>query len=651
MDETNRFQNGENSNGIPEIKAAIPQENTVSGAENENYDTIIKQLTDMNKGSNIDDTSVKNGEIAPVTEQPNIPTAAVGTAYVQQNAERIPDVFVSKEIQPDTAQVNTQPPVLTAIDVNTFNNARAFDEEMNNADANAQAFNSTQQENPPAAQPNPPLSGNSVPVNGSVPFFGSNYTQPVQQAIPVLTPPQGQPVYPQYQPQAQYAPYYGYPTPQQIPSPVQQMPPQPPVPMGYNPTVMPPAQAPVKKRNIGATVYVTLIFLLMAVFIALLVDFSMQKSNGGLFGSNSSTGSSSSASSDDDGTSSDSQSTPASSTDPDDEYTGIDPDGPTITLESVAENGEYSARAAFKKIDPSVVSVLVYENDKEMKNDYTSEGSGVIISRDGYIVTNSHVILNQKNKNGIQVVLWDENVYTAIVVGFDTRTDIAVLKISAAKLIPASFVDSDLVEIGEDVIAVGNPGGIEFSHSLTRGVISAVNRTVSSDNYVKYIQTDTAINPGNSGGPLTNFYGQVVGINTIKIVDEEYEGMGFAIPSNVVKNIVDDLITKGYVQDRVRLGIKGQAIGLIDAERYGLKGGISIVEFTEDSSFAGTMAQKNDIIAFINDVEIDCFATLYGELEKYKPNDKVKVTLYRPSEAKKIDVTIILLADTGQSQN
>lgn len=676
MAETNKFQNDENNqNGIPEIKAAVPQENISASADGYNYDVIMQKLTDMNKNGDNGSEAVRLNETAPVTEQPNIPISAAKTAYIAPESEQaaIP-VGAEPAAQPTeqkTAEIysaeeqKTKEPApqetpLTEIDVNTFNNAKAFD-----AEQEADAAHTM-----PDAQPLPDVGigqpqaqaegvGSSMPLNGSVPFFGNNYTQPVQQAIPVMTPVNNMsvnniPVYPQYQTQypqpryqTQYQPqyqpaypqqYYGYQgVSQQIPSPM-------PMPVTYGAAV--PPQKPVKKKNVGAAVYVSCIFLLMAAFITAFVYYGLDKISGGGAADNSGTSSSSGK----DDTSS-IGGTAASTTEPDEVDTGVNPDGPNVTLEEVAQHGEYSARAAFKKIDPSVVSVLVYENDKEMKNDYTSEGSGVIISKDGYIVTNSHVILNQKNKSGIQVVLWDENVYTATVVGFDTRTDLAVLKIKAGKLIPASFVDSDLLEIGEDVIAVGNPGGIEFSHSLTRGVISAVNRTVSTDNYVKYIQTDTAINPGNSGGPLTNLYGQVVGINTIKIVDEEYEGMGFAIPSRVVKSIIDDLITKGYVQDRVRIGIKGQSIGFIDADRYGLKGGISIMEFTDDSSFAGTAAKKNDIIAYLNDTEIDCFATLYGELEKYKPGDSVKITLYRPSEAKKIDVTIILLADTGQSQN
>ena len=491
------------------------------------------------------------------------------------------------------------------------------------------------------------------------------YVQPYMQSMTPVAPVNQIPYYngspamngysaPAYPPQ-QYSQYYGYPqqpvpvqpsVPAQQPAPVQ----QPSAPAQQYDQPMPQPQMPLKKKNYGAAVYITLIVLLMLFFIWILYDYGSGKIV--VHRDNSSTTSSEY----NPDTSSDTESKDTSSNDgvkpiETDDGDGVDPDGPTLTLNPIDESSEYSARAAFKRTNPSVVSVLVFENDKKMEKDFSSEGSGVIISANGYIVTNSHVILNSKNQHGVQVVLSDETVYNAKVVGFDTRTDLAVLKIKATNLVPANFADSDLVEIGEDVIALGNPGGIEFSHSLTKGIVSAVNRSVSTDNYVKYIQTDAAINPGNSGGPLLNLHGQVLGINTIKIVDEQYEGMGFAIPSRVVKSIVDDLITKGYVQNRVRLGIKGQAIDLLTAEKYGIKGGINIIEFTDDSAFAGSMAQVNDIIIKLGDTEIDCFATLYEELETYKPGDKAQITVYRPSEKKNIDITITLLADTGQSQN
>ena len=146
----------------------------------------------------------------------------------------------------------------------------------------------------------------------------------------------------------------------------------------------------------------------------------------------------------------------------------------------------------------------------------------------------------------------DGTTYNAGVVGFDSRTDIAVLKIDNPKnLKPATFGNSEEIELGEDIIVVGNPGGIDYQNSITKGVVSAVNRKLSSSSLVKYIQTDAAINPGNSGGPIVNMYGQVIGIATSKFVSEYYENMGFAIPSATAKDIVDSLIKNGYVNGRV----------------------------------------------------------------------------------------------------
>ena len=173
-----------------------------------------------------------------------------------------------------------------------------------------------------------------------------------------------------------------------------------------------------------------------------------------------------------------------------------------------------------------------------------SQGTGIVLSEDGYIATNSHVIGDSRSLYYVEVVTNEGTTYEAKVIGYDSRTDLAVLKINAKGLTPAQFCDSEYVEVGQDVIAVGNPGGIEFQNSLTRGVVSALNRELSLSSQVTYIQTDAAINPGNSGGPLCNMYGQVIGINTAKISSSSYEGMGFAIPSRTVKEIVDDLIAK-----------------------------------------------------------------------------------------------------------
>lgn len=316
------------------------------------------------------------------------------------------------------------------------------------------------------------------------------------------------------------------------------------------------------------------------------------------------------------------------------------------------ESGDYSAQKAYKRVENSVVDIVVYDGEVGNDSDAEGSGSGIIVSDDGYVVTNSHVI-NNSNEYGVEVITTEGVSYKAAIVGFDTRTDLAVLKIDATGLSPVEFVNSDQIQVGQDALAVGSPGGVTYSNSLTRGAVSALNRTISSNKLVTYIQTDAAINPGNSGGPLLNIAGQVMGITTIKIVNTEYEGMGFAIPSNTVIDIVNDLIGQGYVSDRVRLGIVGRAVSNY-VSISDTPSGIVITDFADDSPFKGTDAQVNDIITAINGEEISDFSGLYAELAKYEPGDEVTVSLYRPATSTKrsqtFDVKITLVADNGETQ-
>lgn len=315
------------------------------------------------------------------------------------------------------------------------------------------------------------------------------------------------------------------------------------------------------------------------------------------------------------------------------------------------DSAEYTARKAFKRVENSVVNVVVFEGAITDIENAIGTGSGIIVTEDGYIVTNSHVISDSKSML-VEIVTNTGDMYQAAIVGFDTRTDLAVLKIDGENLSAVEFVNSDQLEVGQDAIAVGNPGGMNYSNSLTRGCVSALNRTVSSNKLVPYIQTDAAINPGNSGGPLLNSAGQVMGINTIKIANSNYEGMGFAIPSNTVIKIANDLIGSGFVSNRVRLGIigsetTGNAVG-------GMPEGILINEFAEDSPFKTTAAKKGDIITAIDGNKVTSFAELFSEMDDYSPGDSVKITLYRSkiigTESNYFDVTIQLIADNGETQ-
>ena len=309
-------------------------------------------------------------------------------------------------------------------------------------------------------------------------------------------------------------------------------------------------------------------------------------------------------------------------------------------------NKEYGAEYAFNSASDSVVSVLCFEDEIGDNTKSTTEGSGIIISSDGFIVTNSHLINNSKTAYAIKVVTSDGKEYTAGVVGFDSRTDLAVLKLKDAKgLKAATFGDSDKLELGEDIIIIGNPGGIEYQNSMTKGIVSAINRDASSKNIVKYIQTDAAINPGNSGGPAVNNFGQVIGVASAKIASEQYEGMGFCIPSAQVKTIVDKLIKNGYVDGRVKIGITGVAITATQSEVYNLPRGIVVYTIDKGGPCDNTDLKAEDIITKLDGTKITSFADIYSELEEHKAGDKVKLGFYRQSDGKDYEIEITLQED------
>lgn len=308
-------------------------------------------------------------------------------------------------------------------------------------------------------------------------------------------------------------------------------------------------------------------------------------------------------------------------------------------------NDSYTAAKASEKVSDSVVGILCYSGDVPDQADTktaSSQGSGIIFSQDGYVITNAHVIGNSKTAYAIRVVTSDGKVYKAGVVGYDSRTDIAVLKMDDAKgLTPATFGDSSQLEVGQDIIVVGNPGGLDYQNTTTKGVISALDRKLSTSSLTKYIQTDAAINPGNSGGPLVNYYGQVVGITTSKIVSETYEGMGFAIPSQTVKSIVDTLVKNGYVEGRVKIGISGIAVTSDQASNYNIPQGIYVQSIVSGGPCDGTSLKEGDIITEVDGETITSFADVYAILETHKPGDKIKVKYYSSSSGDgEVEITL-----------
>ncbi len=323
-------------------------------------------------------------------------------------------------------------------------------------------------------------------------------------------------------------------------------------------------------------------------------------------------------------------------------------DVPSGTGELLSVSGALSTKQINIKVSPSVVGVVTYQ----MSYGWTpaGEGSGIIMNENGYIVTNAHVI---SGAQGIKVVLYDDTEYEATVVGSDTRTDLAVLKIEATGLTAAEFGNSEQMAAGDKVVAIGNPGGLEFAGSITQGIISAVNRQItSSTGYtMECIQTDAAINPGNSGGALVNEYGQVIGINSSKIAATDYEGIGFAIPINTAKPIIDDLIDNGRVTGRAKLGITIQGeITEMSAQLYSIPTGILIAGVEKGSDMANKGVQANDIITKIDGIKINTVNDIYKILEKHKPGDSVTVTLFRrPSNGpdQTFEVSVALFEDTG----
>ena len=314
------------------------------------------------------------------------------------------------------------------------------------------------------------------------------------------------------------------------------------------------------------------------------------------------------------------------------------------------DSAEYTARKAYKRVEGSVVNVVVYTEQKYVGNESYQEstGTGIIVSSNGYIITNSHVV-SDTTERGVEIIDKDGNSFIAVIVGCDSRTDLAVLKINASGLTPVEFVDSQQIEVGQDALAVGNPGGLNYSNSLTRGCVSALNRTIPSSTMVSYIQTDAAINPGNSGGPLLNSAGQVMGITTVKIANTSFEGMGFAIPSNIVIEIANSIISKGYVEGRVRLGVYASVYtgGALE----GIEG-IEIQSIMDDSPLKKTDVREGDVITKLNGKNMPNFNVFYNALGEFEPGDSVTLTIYRPptpgDAGKTFEVSVQLVADEGR---
>lgn len=265
-------------------------------------------------------------------------------------------------------------------------------------------------------------------------------------------------------------------------------------------------------------------------------------------------------------------------------------------------------------------------------------GSGVIINSDGYIITNNHVI---SNAHELSVTLNNNKTYTAELIGTDPKTDIALLKIEADEDLPfVTFADSDNAKIGEWVLAVGNP--FNLTSTVTAGIISAKSRDLSGTSRQSFIQTDAAVNPGNSGGALVNTNGELVGINTaITSQTGSYVGYSFAVPSNIARKVIEDIMEYGNVQNGI-LGIQGGALNSIMAEKIGVTDteGVYIDSVVEDSGAEKAGVKKGDIIKEIDNIKVSKFSDLTGHLSAKRPDDVVKLKVSRDGTIKTIPVTL-----------
>jgi len=273
-----------------------------------------------------------------------------------------------------------------------------------------------------------------------------------------------------------------------------------------------------------------------------------------------------------------------------------------------------------------------------------SAGSGILFTEDGYIVTNAHVVDGAKL---ITIVTEAGNSYEARLVGADKQTDLAVLKIEADEKLPfAMFGDSDTLVRGELAMAIGNPLG-ELAGTVTVGVISALNRQITIDNMtMNLIQTDAAINAGNSGGALVNSYGEVIGINSAKKSASGIEGLGFAIPINDAKPVIEELINNGYVTGRPVIGVNGEGVPAQIAERYGWPVGVYVGSVQPGGAADAAGIRQGDIIVSFDGTEVTTVAELNGLKEGHKAGDAVEVKIFRTEDESELTVTVVLAEDT-----
>ncbi len=334
---------------------------------------------------------------------------------------------------------------------------------------------------------------------------------------------------------------------------------------------------------------------------------------------------------------------------------------PPASEDKTTVDGPLSAKEIYKKVHESSVGVIVYSGNATQ---VYSEGTGVVMGYNSdktatYIITCAHVVGANNAKIVVQTA--DGEQYDGYIVGVDVKTDIGVLRVNGTDMKPADFADSSALEVGDAIYAIGNPGGTQFFGSFTNGMISAIARPVDSPvGYeVACIQHTAPINPGNSGGALINEYGQIIGINSSKIASKEYEGMGFAVPSSTVKEIVDELIKNGKVLNRPVLGIEfspatsNQVYSILVRANDLPAGSIIIASISNGSDLLNTKAKEGDMIIAVNGKDLDSYEALMEVIENGKVGDTLTLTIAHVDGNYKVstfDITVKLVDESTVSQ-
>lgn len=295
----------------------------------------------------------------------------------------------------------------------------------------------------------------------------------------------------------------------------------------------------------------------------------------------------------------------------------------------------------YAKCAPSVVAIHAYVDADSTDSYYW--GTGFIIREDGFILTNSHIV---ENSCRATVTLWDDSVYEALLVGHDSRNDVAVLKIEANNLSAVEFCDSDSMEIGETVVAIGNPLSEEFRNTMTEGILSGIGRAVSYNGAtLELLQTSAPLNKGTSGGPLINTYGQVIGITNMKMNSSFgatiIEGVGFAIPSHTVKELTDSILAQGEVTGRPALGVVVGVIPQEAMEFYSLPKGLYITDVKNGSDCQAKGLVVGDILTAVNGETVTETQHVLDKIEPLGVGDTMVMTVWRDGET--IDITVALV--------